>query len=124
MEYTIGQIQRGNISSMILKIKSKEHTDFCGRITIEQKRGNIVIKDTCTILEKYKTIESSDGVIYDYYYIEDHYREEDRSEEIRAQLEQQITDLEIDVIEQDQSLTDHDIAIMELQETLDGLMAE
>ena len=124
MEYVIGQIQRGNVSRMILKNKSEEHTDFSGRITLEQKRGNIVIKDTFTILGKYQTSESSEGVVYDYYYIEDHYREEDRSEEIRAELEQQITDLEIDVIEQDQALTDHDIAIMELQETLDGLMAE
>lgn len=124
MEYVIGTIQRGNISRLILKTKNAEHTDFSGRITLEQKRGNVLIKDTFTILGKYQTADSSDGFAFDYYYIEDHYREEDRSEEIRAQLEQQITDLEIDVIEQDQALTDHDIAIMELQDTLDGLMAE
>lgn len=33
-------------------------------------------------------------------------------------LEQDITDLEIENMEQEQALTDHDIAIMELQERL------
>lgn len=35
-------------------------------------------------------------------------------------LEQDITDLEIENMEQEQALTDHDIAIMELQEKIGG----
>ena len=35
-------------------------------------------------------------------------------------LEQNITDLEIENMEQEQELTDHDIAIMELQEKIGG----
>ena len=39
-----------------------------------------------------------------------------RRELTKVQLEQDITDLEISQIEQGQAITDHDIALMELQE--------
>lgn len=124
MEYIIGSVQRGNASRLILKTKDKVHTDLSGRITLEQKKGNFIIRDTFSIIQKYQTADSTDGFAYDWYYITDHFRNEDRSDAIRTELEQEITELEIETIEQDQELTDHDIAIMELQETLDGLMAE
>lgn len=115
MRYIIGSIKRGNLDYLILKTISKEHTDLSGRITLEDRRGNTFVKDTFTVLRKYKSADSSDGDAYDWYYIKDHYREEDRSEEVRSQMEQSITDLEIESMEQDQAITDHDIAIMELQ---------
>jgi len=43
--------------------------------------------------------------------------QEDLTKEV---LEQDITDLEIENMEQEQALTDHDIAIMELQEKIGG----
>ena len=122
MEYTIGSIQRGNLSHLILKTKNEIQTDLNGRVTLEQKKGNTIIRDTFTIIYKYHSEESSDGYVYDWYYISDHYKHEDRTEEVRSELEQNITDLEIDAIEQDQELTDHDIAIMELQEQVNGLI--
>lgn len=122
MEYVIGSIQRGNLSHLILKTKGEEHTDLSGRLSLEQKRGSTVIRDTFVIMYKYQSVDSSDGFAYDYYYIKDHYREEDRSDEVRSSLEQQITDLEIELIEQDQALTDHDIEIMELHDAIDGLI--
>lgn len=122
MEYTIGSIQRGNLSHLILKTKNEIQTDLNGRVTLEQKKGNTIIRDTFTIIYKYHSEESSDGYVYDWYYISDHYKHEDRTEEVRSELEQNITDLEIDAIEQDQELTDHDIAIMELQEQVNKLI--
>lgn len=122
MEYTIGSIQRGNLSHLILKTKNEIQTDLNGRVTLEQKKGNTIIRDTFTIIYKYHSEESSDGYVYDWYYISDHYKHEDRTEEVRSELEQNITDLEIDAIEQDQELTDHDIAIMELQEQVNELI--
>lgn len=122
MEYTIGSIQRGNLSHLILKTKNEIQTDLNGRVTLEQKKGNTIIRDTFTIIYKYHSEESSDGYVYDWYYISDHYKHEDRTEEVRSELEQNITDLEIDAIEQDQELTDHDIAIMELQKQVNDLI--
>ena len=124
MEYVIGSIQRGNLSHLILKTLGSKHTDFSGRVTLEKKLGNVLVKDSFTVLYKYHSEDTEDGTAYDFYYIKEHSREEDRSEEVRCQLEQQITDLEIETIEQDQALTDHDIAIMELQEAVEGLIAE
>ena len=122
MEYTIGSIQRGNLSHLILKTKNEIQTDLNGRVTLEQKKGNTIIRDTFTMIYKYHSEESSDGYVYDWYYISDHYKHEDRTEEVRSELEQNITDLEIDAIEQDQELTDHDIAIMELQKQVNDLI--
>lgn len=122
MEYVIGSIQRGNLSHLILKTKGEEHTDLSGRLSLEQKRGNTIIKDTFTIMSKYHSEDGANGLKYDFYYIKDHFKEEDRSEEVRAGLERQITDLEIDIIEQDQAITDHDIELMELHDAIDGLV--
>ena len=41
---------------------------------------------------------------------------EAKNETTKQALEQEISDLEIELIEQDRALTDHDIAIIELQE--------
>ncbi len=117
MEYSIGTVQRGGTCRMILKTKGLEHTDYRkGRITLEKRQGNITVKDTFSVIQKYQTTETTDGNMYDWYYIEDHFRQEDRTEEVRVQLEQTITDLEIDSIQQDMQITDNEIAIMELQE--------
>jgi hypothetical protein len=115
MEYVIGTVKRGSKFYINLKTKDIEHTNFKGRITLEDKRGNTVIRDTFTVIEKYYQSESPDGYAYDWYFIEGHSRQEDRSEEIRSQMEQLLTDLEIESIQQEQFITDNEIAIMELQ---------
>ena len=91
MEYVIGTVQRGNDVRMILKTKSDVHTDFKGRMTLEQKKGNTFIRDTFTIIQKYQTGDSSDGYVYDWYYIDGHSRQEDRSEEVKAQVEEEVS---------------------------------
>ena len=124
MEYTIGTIQKGKLNRIVLKTKDIAHTDLDGRVTLEQTFGNTKIRDTFTVIRKYQTADSSDGYAYDWYIVADHYRFEDRSEEVRAEAEQQITDLEIDSIEQDLAITDNEIAILELQEIVDTLTQE
>ena len=121
MEYVIGTIQKGKISRIVLKTKDVLHTNLEGRVTLEQIFGNTKIRDVFTVVRKYQTADSSDGYAYDWYIIADHYRFEDRSEEVRVAAEQQITDLEIETIEQDLAITDNEIAIMELQEQIEEL---
>ena len=41
---------------------------------------------------------------------------EAKNEVTKQTLEQELSDVEIELIEQDRALTDHDIAILELQE--------
>ena len=123
MEYVIGTVQRGDKRRIILKTAGEEHTDLEGRITLEQRLGNTLVRDTFTVIQKYQTADSSDGRAYDWYYIEDHYRNEDRSEEVRVEMEQEVTDLEIESIQQEQSITDNEIAIMELQEAVENLVS-
>ena len=43
---------------------------------------------------------------------------EAKNETTKQALEQEMSDLEIELIEQDRALTDHDIAIIELQEKI------
>ena len=94
MEYTIGTVQRGSFCCLILKTKNDVHTDLRGRVTLEQKKGNVLITDTFTVKKKYQEGDSIDGIAYDWYFICEHSRTVDRSEEIRANLEQIATDLE------------------------------
>ena len=123
MEYVIGTVQRGKSLRITLKTKDESHTNLSGRVTLEQKRGNTIIRDTFTVLQKYKESDAIDGSAYDWYYIEDHYRHEDRSEEVRVEMEQEVTDLEIESIQQEQSITDNEIAIIELQEAVENLVS-
>lgn len=115
MEYVIGTITKHKDLKTILKTKDEQHTNYTGRLTLEQKLGNTEIRDTFTVINKYMTVDAPDGA-YDWYYIKDHFRQEDRSEEVRASMEQQMTDLEIENMEQEQAITDAEIAIMELQQ--------
>ena len=120
MEYVIGEVQKGKSRRIILRTKDSHHTYLDGRVTLEQTLGNTRIKDTFTVLKKYQSFDS-ENYSYDWYYIADHYRNEDRSEEVRAGMEMQITDLEIESIEQDLAITDNEIAIMELQDQLETI---
>lgn len=123
MEYTIGTVQTGKSCRMILKTRDAAHTDLDGRVTLEMKLGNTLIRDAFTVISKFRSAEDLSGACYDWYYICDHYRYEDRSEEVRSELEQEVTDLEIEAMEQDQAITDNEIAIMELQEAVETLQS-
>lgn len=120
MEYVIGAVQKGKSCRIILKTKDVVHTNLEGRVTLEQVLGNTIVRDTFTVLKKFQIADTPEYA-YDWYYICDHYHFEDRSEEVRVAAEQQITDLEIETIEQDLAITDNEIAIMELQEQIEEL---
>ena len=120
MEYVIGAVQKGKSCRIILKTKNVVHTNLEGRVTLEQVLGNTTVRDTFTVLKKFQIADTPEAA-YDWYYIADHYSFEDRSNEVRAEAEQQITDLEIETIEQDLAITDNEIAIMELQEQIEEL---
>lgn len=119
MEYVIGTIQKRDGIKHILRTKDANHTNFSGRVALEQNLGLAVVRDSFTVIDKFMSSDGPDGA-YDWYYIEDHFCQEDHSGEVRAFIEQQITDMEIESIKQEQSLTDAEIAIMELQAKIGG----
>ena len=74
--------------------------------------------DSFRIVKKYMSSEDDEGNCYDWYEIDSHYRYTDKFTPGIGQTEQEITELEIENIEQEQALTDAEIAIIELQERI------
>ena len=93
-----------------------------GLCAFNQAYNDRIVTDTFYIEEKYLSKEDAEGRCYDWYIINQHSRDTDTfvpaRESIRERAEQAeiaITDLEINQMEDEIMLTDHDIAIMELQ---------
>lgn len=103
----------------MLKTKGREPSNLHGRIDVIRKNDTSRIYDTFTVEKKYQSLVDPEGNCYDWYIIADHFRYEDKFTPGIGQYEQELTDIEITQIEQDQMITDHDIAIMELQEALE-----
>ena len=79
MEYIYGTIRRDGVMVENLKTVGAEHTDLAGYIETQQDFGSAgVITDRCRILEHYHTDEA-DGLCYDWYLIDRHYRYMDTS---------------------------------------------
>lgn len=76
------------------------HTDFKGFVNLTKTRGGVTIVDQCKILDHFKSDEDAEGKKYDWYYITDHYRYEDRnvasmeSDDALAELSQIVMDQE------------------------------
>lgn len=74
MEYIYGTTRRDGVMVENLKTVGAEHTDLAGYIETQRDFGSAgVITDRCRILEHYQT-ETADGVCYDWYLIDRHYR--------------------------------------------------
>lgn len=122
MGYIFGTVWHDGTERENLKIVGPHHTDLEGLQTICKSYADREVTDTFYIEEKYLSKEDPEGNCYDWYIISGHSRDTDTfvpvREDIRerAQItEQELTELEITQIEDEQMLTDHDIAIMELQ---------
>lgn len=123
MDYVFGSeyLDGANIDNV--KTVGSEHTDYSGTVTVVRKYTDSDITDTFKAVRKYRTEEDEEGRCYDWYEITDHYRYEDKFTPQIGKTEQEITDLEIENIEQEQALeeteqalTDAEIAIYELQQ--------
>lgn len=76
MEYVFG-IQ-GKIE--VLKTKGEAHTDLAGFQQIERVYSDQNIIDNFRVVQKIKSSEDSDGNCYDWYEIDRHYRERDKTQ--------------------------------------------
>ncbi|MBR0341542.1 MAG: hypothetical protein IJH64_04755 [Oscillospiraceae bacterium] len=118
MEYVFGSRERGGTTQDILRTKGKGHTDLSGSIEVVREYADAKIHDFCKVVSKYLTMQDEEGNCYDWYIVREHYRYEDKFTPGIGKYEQELTDTEINQIEQEQVITDHDIAIMELQDAL------
>lgn len=119
MEYVFGAVRRFGEDKENLKTVGGEHSNLSGRVVIRREYFDRIVEDTFYIEEHYESKES-DGLCYDWYLINNHNRDTDmftpqRILERLTIVGQALTDVEITQIECEQMLTDHDIAIMELQ---------
>jgi len=133
MEYIFGYEPR---YGEVLKVKSPNSVDLeHGMHTVEREYSDQNITDGFFVEKEIRPrVVDGEGNNYAWYQITNHYRYSDKftpgikSTEIEItdleiediEDEQTITDLEIANMEQDQSITDNEIAIMELQETING----
>lgn len=122
MEYIFGTVYHGGVEREALKTVGAEHTDLNGLQIKHTSYPDREVTDTFVIEEKYRSAEDPEGNCYDWYIIDRHSRDTDTFVPARegineraAKAEQDMTDLEIAQIEDEQMLTDHDIAILELQ---------
>ena len=115
MEYVFGTVRRDGRLIENLKTVGDKHTDLSGRVSIDRKYPDNYITDAFFIDEKYRSDEDAEGNCYDWYSIHGHNRYIDKFTPGIGTYEQMITDLEIENIEQEQALTDAEIAIIELQ---------
>lgn len=121
MDYIFGYEYLDGVEEEVVKTVSREHSDLNGRLTVNREFDDSVITDSFGIVRKYRASEDEEGRYYDWYVIKDHFRYEDRFTPGIKATEQEITDLEIEAMEQAEQLTDAEIAIMELQDIINGL---
>ena len=84
-------------------------------MTVIRERPEETVTDSFLVVEHVKSSEDGEGNCYDWYEIERHYRYSDKSGAVMRSMEREATELEIGLMEQEQAITEHDIAIMELQ---------
>lgn len=117
MEYIFGTVRVNGETFDNAKTVGTEHTNLSGKVTVVQKYTDCDYTDTFDVVEKYHSDQNAE-LCYDWYIIKNHYRYVDKFTPGIKATEQTITDLEIENMANEQALTDHDIAIMELQEAI------
>ncbi len=89
MEYVYGTANRGGVMVENLKTVGEAHTAFSGFIgTIRVYEDGTTIEDCCRILEHYAS-KDQDGLCYDWYTIDSHYRMCSNAEGLRK-VEQKV----------------------------------
>lgn len=89
MEYVYGTANRGGVMVENLKTVGSSHTALSGFFgTVRTFEDGTRIEDQCRILEHYKSSEQ-DGLCYDWYYIDSHYRMCSNAEGLRK-VEQKV----------------------------------
>ena len=71
----------------MLETIGAEHTDLRGFVSVTVRTDVDETTHSCTILEKYRSAEGIDGLCYDWYFIDNYFRDTDRTPAIRGDLE-------------------------------------
>lgn len=90
MEYVYGTANRGGVMVENLKTVGSSHTALSGFFgTVRIFEDGTKIEDQCRILEHYKSSEQ-DGLCYDWYYIDSHYRQQEKPVEGLQEIKEQM----------------------------------
>ena len=113
-EYVFGTEE----SREILKTKGDTHSSLEGYQEVVREYLDQTITDRFRVVKKTNSAEDEEGNCYDWYIIDNHYRDTDKFPLDVRSTEQEITDLQIENMEMGEALTNAEIAIMELQDRL------
>lgn len=87
MEYIYGTSTRNGKLCENLKTVGEEHSNLSGYIsTIRDFPDGTKIEDRCRVVEKYASKEVN-GVCYDWYIIDEHYRNIDNSNKVKKEID-------------------------------------
>ena len=117
MEYIFGYEPR---YGEVLKVKSPNSVDLAhGMHTVERDYSDQNITDGFFVEKEIRPRKvDGEGNNYAWYQITNHYRYTDKFTPGIKATEQEITDLEIESMEQEQCITDLEIEVMEIEQEL------
>ena len=116
MEYIFGTEQRGGVTVETVKMicPTAEAREQSGSFTVERNDAISITSDSFQIVEKIREVVS-DGLTYQWYVIDKHYRYIDKFTPGIKSTEQEITDQDLAIMEAEQMITDLDLRVMELE---------
>lgn len=87
MEYIFGTSTRNGRLQENLKTIANEQSNLTGYVNIIREYGDgSKIEDRCHIVEKYAS-KQVDGLFYDWYIIDEHYRNIDNSNKVKKEID-------------------------------------
>lgn len=108
MEYIFGTVRKNGWLCQRLITKGDKHSNLSGYVTVVRKYADTEISDSFKVLEHYKTTEDSQGSCYDFYLIEEHYRNEDKFGPVSEKLYTNLKDV-------DALAVDHELRLILLE---------
>lgn len=93
-QYIFGTSNKDGVFSETLKTVSESHTDLFGFVETIREYSDRTISDRFRIVRKLRSSEDSSGKCYDWYSIDSHYRETDRTLPIKERQEQDRADID------------------------------
>lgn len=120
MDYVFGTASRNGVNVETVKTVGSNHSGLTGHVSVRREYADSHITDVFDVIGRIDSRDGDDGLCYDWYEIDRHYRYEDRHTPQIGAVESALTELEILSMEQERTITDNEIAIMELKGGRDG----
>lgn len=124
MEYIFGTVQRLGRTIDILKTVGNEHTDLKDKHTIVRKYPDCTITDTFIIVKKFLSKEDPEKNCYDWYEIDQHYRNTDYFSPQKEKIEADIAEVQNALIDLDESRLQSEADIENALIEIDTALAE